>query len=193
MLVCSIKGFADVRNGLGYTIGDILLQEDGEPVSPRPSRPGDTVARLVGDEFGVLLEDIGDRDHAIELAERLNGDFSAPFETMAGELTVRMSVGVIATSAPQADAGELVRAAALAMHAASATGRGDPVAFTPGMDASATERLRLAQDLCICVQCGGWECGATLVKSPDDLAEYAGRRLLPPFPNRLFFSFLVKR
>ena len=146
VLVCGINGFADVRNGLGYTIGDSLLQEVATRLATAV-RPGDTVARLVGDEFGVLLEDIGDRDRAIEAAERLSRDFSAPFETIAGDLTVRMSVGVVATATPETDAGELVRAAALAMAAASATGRGEPVAFTPGMDASATERLRLAQDL----------------------------------------------
>ncbi|MGA2284596.1 MAG: bifunctional diguanylate cyclase/phosphodiesterase [Candidatus Dormibacteria bacterium] len=146
VLVANIDGFNDVSKGLGYTTGDSLLQAVAARLT-NAVRPGDTVARLVGDEFGVLLEDIGDLDRAIEAAERLHEDFAAPVETVAGGLTVGLSIGVATASTSRTDAGELVRAAALAMDAARAAGGGRVEVFTPGMDASATERLSLAQDL----------------------------------------------
>jgi diguanylate cyclase (GGDEF)-like protein/PAS domain S-box-containing protein len=146
VLVADIDGLADVNASLGYTTGDSVLEAVAQRLA-QAVRPGDMVARLVGDEFGVLLEEAKDLDRAVEVAERLHEAFAAPLFTAVGALTIALSIGVAATSSTQTDADELVRDAALAMHAAKAAGRGRVVAFTPGMGASATGRLSLAQDL----------------------------------------------
>ena len=146
VLVADIDCFADVTQSLGYTGGDSLLQAVAARLAAAV-RPGDTVARLAGDEFGILLEDVGEARQAADAARRLSERFVSPVETPAGPMSVELNIGIAVAALPDTDAEALVRNAALAMHAARAGGAGRVVPFSPGMDSSASERLTLAQHL----------------------------------------------
>ncbi len=146
VLVADVDCFADVTQSLGYTGGDSLLQAVAARLAAAV-RPGDTVAQLAGDEFGILLEDVGEARQAADAARRLSERFASPLETPAGPMSVELNIGIAVAGLADTDAEALVRNAALAMHAARAGGAGRVVAFSPGMDSSASERLTLAQHL----------------------------------------------
>ena len=146
VLYIDLDHFKTVNDSLGYTAGDALLQAVAARLAVA-LRPGDSVARLSADEFAVLLEDVGDARHAVDVAERLHEAFTRPLEFQGRRLTIGLSTGVAESSSSGPGVAELLRDAELAMHAAKDAGRGRIEVFSPRMQASATERLYLDQDL----------------------------------------------
>lgn len=146
VLAIDLDGFTDVNNSIGHVAGDTLLQAAAERIRAA-LRPGDTWARLGADGFVVLLEDIDQPVDALRAAERLGEAFRSPLEFAGGSWVIGLSIGVTTSSAAEADADEVLRDAALAMHAAKAGGRNRVEVFTPALRATAAERLSLEQDL----------------------------------------------
>ena len=145
ILHLDLDHFKTVNESMGYLAGDRVLQAVAARLAVT-LRPGDTVARLSADEFAVLLEDVGDLDRCLEVAERVHATFNAPLDFEGGQLTIGLSIGVAVSSASGPGADELLRDAELAMHAAKSGGRGRVEAFSPRMRV-AMERLSLDQDL----------------------------------------------
>jgi diguanylate cyclase (GGDEF)-like protein/PAS domain S-box-containing protein len=146
VLFINLDHFKDVNDSLGHMVGDSLLRAAAARMKATLG-PGDTVARLGADEFAVLLEEVGQADGPVEVAERLDEAFRSPLEFAGGSLVISLSIGVVTSSTAQTSADELLRNAELAMHAAKAAGRGRVEVFVPSMQATATERLSLDQDL----------------------------------------------
>jgi diguanylate cyclase (GGDEF)-like protein/PAS domain S-box-containing protein len=146
VLFIDVDNFKAINDSMGYTTGDAVLQAVADRLA-LTLRPGDTVARLSADEFGVLLEDAGDESRAVEVAERLGDSFAAPLEYPGGQLTIGLSIGVAVSSTSGADVVALLRDAELAMQSAKRGGRGRVAVFAPGMHTSAMDRLSLDQDL----------------------------------------------
>jgi EAL domain-containing protein (putative c-di-GMP-specific phosphodiesterase class I) len=109
-------------------------------------RVEDTGARMGGDEFTVLLEDIASEAAAIALAERIAGALCVPIMLQGREVVVSASIGV-ALSLPQRGSHDLLREADLAMYRAKASGKARCVLFNPELDIHAMERLELETDL----------------------------------------------
>jgi diguanylate cyclase (GGDEF)-like protein/PAS domain S-box-containing protein len=146
VLMVDLDHFKRVNESLGYPAGDAVLQEVAARIAATV-RPDDTVARLSADEFGVLLEDVGDLRQAMEAAERVWSQFDRPVDLGGVSLGVGVSVGVACADDAKTSPEELLRNAELAMTAAKAAGRSRVMAYSDEMHASVRERLSLDQDL----------------------------------------------
>ncbi|MBA2440921.1 MAG: PAS domain S-box protein [Rubrobacter sp.] len=125
VLFLDLDGFKSVNDAFGHEGGDRLLSA----VAGRLKaclRPEDTVSRIGGDEFAVLLEDTGP-EGAAEAAERIIRELSRPFSTGEGtarEVRVTASIGIACQGAGDRSAGELLKEADRAMYRAKEGGGG---------------------------------------------------------------------
>lgn len=126
VLFCDLDGFKDVNDRHGHATGDELLRQ----VSARLRavlRGGDTVARLSGDEFALLVTSIGVDAVAGEVGRRVADGFAEPFKVDGHELRISASIGV-AVQRDTDDADRLLQRADAAMYVAKRRGR-NQIAF----------------------------------------------------------------
>ena len=145
VLFLDLDRFKVVNDSLGHHAGDELLQQVALRLDAA-LRPGDTVARMGGDEFTVLLEDVTDPREATVVAERVLATLAAPFPIAGRELHVSGSIG-IALAGPEVDPEELIRDADVAMYRAKAEGKARHAVFDAHMHRHVLARLDLETDL----------------------------------------------
>jgi diguanylate cyclase (GGDEF)-like protein len=123
VLYADLDEFKSVNDSYGHHVGDELLVAVADRLTGM-LRPGDTLARLAGDEFAILCEDLDDESQAEPLATRIGDVLSEPFHLAGSELTVTASVG-IAFAGVAEDLPEIVlEKADAAMYQAKRTGGG---------------------------------------------------------------------
>jgi diguanylate cyclase (GGDEF)-like protein len=122
VMFIDLDRFKSVNDTLGHEAGDKLLREMARRLKIR-LREGDTVARIGGDEFVMLLEEIATTEDALLIGETLIPELGRPYPVSGQEVTVTASVGVSTYPADGLDANTLVRHADAAMYAAKAKGR----------------------------------------------------------------------
>ncbi|MGH2915516.1 MAG: putative bifunctional diguanylate cyclase/phosphodiesterase [Solirubrobacteraceae bacterium] len=145
ILALDLDRFKLVNDSLGHQAGDELLAA-AAPRLKLAVRSTDTVARFGDDEFGILLEDIGDEQDAIDMAQRIAAVFTRPFVLTGNEHFITTSIGIsLARGGEQAD--ELLRDADAAMHRAKERGRARYELFDEGMRGRAMYRLRVENSL----------------------------------------------
>jgi diguanylate cyclase (GGDEF)-like protein len=142
VLYCDLDGFKEVNDLLGHRVGDQLLSLAAQRILGC-IREQDTAARLGGDEFGILLDDITDEAQAHHIAARLLDCLSDPFDTIDGQVRVRLSIGVAFNEDPLDTAELLINSADTAMYVAKALGKGRVEQFHPDMRAAELDRLEL--------------------------------------------------
>jgi diguanylate cyclase (GGDEF)-like protein len=146
LLFIDIDRFKDVNDTLGHSAGDEVLREAARRVSTCV-RDSDTVSRLGGDEFTVLLGNIHHPQDAGRVADDIVRALSAPFEVAGQRSFLSASVGIAAYPEDGANPEELLRNADTAMYRAKAGGRAQVVYFEERMNAEAMARLTLDRDL----------------------------------------------
>jgi diguanylate cyclase (GGDEF)-like protein/PAS domain S-box-containing protein len=144
-LFVDIDNFKRVNDSLSHTVGDRLLIALASRLAG-VLRPGDTVARLAGDEFTVLLDEVLDPAAATTVAERVHQELARVFRIDGHELLVTASVG-ISLSAPDISATELLRNADIAMYASKRHGVSQSTAFDQGMHRRIIARRNRENDL----------------------------------------------
>jgi diguanylate cyclase (GGDEF)-like protein len=122
VIFVDLDRFKSVNDTLGHEAGDMLLREVACRLKIR-LREGDTVARMGGDEFVMVLEEIANTEDALLIGETLIPELGRPYPVSGQEVTVTASVGVSTYPADGLDANTLVRHADAAMYAAKAKGR----------------------------------------------------------------------
>ena len=147
--------FKLVNDSLGHDAGDRLLAEVARRLLSA-TRTTDTVGRLGGDEFVVVCENVGGREGALAIADRVADAISPVIELDGAELRVRASVG-IAMSTPGATAEGLIRDCDAAMYHAKDNGRGRCEFFEESVRMKDRHRLRLESDLHEAVESGAFE------------------------------------
>lgn len=146
VLLLDVDRFKYVNDALGHTLGDRLLVAMAERLQ-RWVRPGDTVARVGGDEFAVLLCDVGSLDTVKAVAERLLRETGVPFDLGEGDVFSAVSIGIALSTPASTRAEELLRDADTAMHRAKSEGRARYVCFDEGMRTRVVTLLQLETDL----------------------------------------------
>ena len=121
VLYIDLDGFKEVNDGHGHAVGDLLLQEVAQRIR-RCLRESDTVGRIGGDEFVVLLNNITLPEHGAVVAEKIRAVLDRPFELGGKRLHISSSIGVAAYPEHGDDNKQLIRHADEAMYAAKKNG-----------------------------------------------------------------------
>jgi diguanylate cyclase (GGDEF)-like protein/PAS domain S-box-containing protein len=146
VLLLDLDGFKTVNDSLGHDAGDELLIAVAKRLEFQ-GRSSDTVARIGGDEFGILLEDDADEARARALADRALAAFAVPFEVQGREVFIRASIGIALSVPGDTETDDLIRSADTAMYAAKASGKGRYEFFRSFMHVRALERFEVQADL----------------------------------------------
>lgn len=146
ILFLDLDRFKVINDSLGHEIGDVLLRQVADRLRIQ-SREGDTVARMGGDEFVVLIENFGNLADISTRAQRLVEQLSAPYVLGSNDCHVTVSIGISVFPADGSDAQTLLKAADLAMYRAKDTGRDSYLFYSPDMNVHTVERLELESDL----------------------------------------------
>lgn len=134
--------FKTINDSLGHEIGDRLLRAVAERLSACV-RAVDTVARLSGDEFTIVLPDLGHVDDAARVAEKIVEHFRQPFMVSGVELYISASIGITLYPFDDTDTQGLLRNADVAMYRAKAKGRNTYEFYTAEMTVQVQEQLAL--------------------------------------------------
>jgi len=138
--------FKYINDSLGHGKGDILLREVAMRLSGVVRR-GDTVARLSGDEFALVLADMGHVDDAIHVAQKILDVFRQPFRVAGHDLSVTASMGITLYPFDDRGADDLLRNADVAMYRAKESGKNNYQFYVAEMTTIVSERLTLENDL----------------------------------------------
>ena len=146
VLFLDLDNFKVINDSLGHEVGDQLLVAVSQRLK-RCLRSGDVVARMGGDEFTILLEDVSGASGAEETAERINRELWAPFTIEGEPIFVTASIGIVLSNVFVGEAGDLLRAADIALYRAKDEHKAGYEVFDRSKDAHALERLELENDL----------------------------------------------
>ncbi len=138
--------FKNINDTLGHDAGDQLLKAVAERLTGA-ARKGDTVARLSGDEFTLILADMGHVDDAARVAQKVLDAFTQPFYVAGRELHMTASLGITLYPFDVKDVSGLLRNADIAMYRAKEHGRNTYRFYAADMMTKAVENLALENDL----------------------------------------------
>lgn len=146
VIFLDLDRFKMVNDSLGHQAGDQVLITAADRI--RGSVRGvDSVARLSGDEFAVLLDGVHDLWDALRVVERLEEDMRTPFLVDEQELFLTASIGLALSEDDYERPEDLLRDADIAMYRAKSRGRGGHVVFDAGMQRRVASLLRLETEL----------------------------------------------
>lgn len=146
LLYLNLDAFHVVRDSMGPSAADRLLIEVSQRMLCRV-RSVDTVARMEGDEFAFLLDNMKAVGNVTHVANRLQQEFARPFTVEGREVLLSASMGIACCNAKYESGDHLLRDATTAMHQARAIGRAGFVIFDTAMHQQAMVRLKLESDL----------------------------------------------
>ena len=146
VMVMDLDRFKSINDSLGHLSGDELLKEAARRLASRLRRT-DTLARLAGDEFVILVNEIGGLHDAEQVASGVLSDIGRPVALAGLEVHVSASIGISVYPDDGIDAETLLQHADAAMYHAKKNGRSGFQFFTSTMNTFARERLELENGL----------------------------------------------
>lgn len=130
LMYIDLDKFKPINDNYGHEAGDLVLQHVARRMSDCV-RDSDSVARIGGDEFVVLLLDVGDEEAAVAVAEKIRTSLNQPFDVAGKMLSISSSIGIAIYPEHGSDADELARNADSAMYHAKQSGRDNVKVFRP--------------------------------------------------------------
>ena len=144
VLYIDVDNFGDVNDSLGHATGDELLTLIGARFVDEIAQSPATLARVGGDHFVLLCDDVGDAVTALAYAERLRDSLVVPFSLGDQDVVVSVSIGVALSPG---DATGLMRDAGIAAQQAKLHGRNRVVMFDARLDVTQLRRLAVQSEL----------------------------------------------
>ena len=154
LLLLDVDRFRACNDRLGHDGGDAVLVALAERLAAEAG-PADTLARVGGDQYGLLREDVGDASEVAALAERLVGLAARPVAVGGLDVAVSASAGAALSSGQEEQADLLLRDAELALERAQRHGGGRYEVFDEAVRVEASERLGIESDLRDAIRHGG--------------------------------------
>jgi diguanylate cyclase (GGDEF)-like protein len=145
VLFVDLDGFKPINDSFGHAAGDHILRATADRLA-RLVKESDTVARVGGDEFLILLEGVRDDAECAQAANKVLRALSEPFSIMGKQLQIACSIGMV-LHPDQGEPDKLVSNADAAMYAAKRAGGGNYAMFESSMGADASVQLELQSDL----------------------------------------------
>jgi diguanylate cyclase (GGDEF)-like protein/PAS domain S-box-containing protein len=146
VLFLDLDRFKLVNDSLGHSAGDILLKNVADRLQ-RCARDQDTIARISGDEFLLMLSGVKDSSDVAVCAQRIVKAVTEEFLIQGQSVSVACSIGITIFPDHGADAETLMKNADAAMYSAKENGGNRFQFFTDNMNATALERLKLESNL----------------------------------------------
>lgn len=146
LMLIDLDNFKEVNDTLGHEKGDVLLVDTSRRLA-RCVRDSDTIARMGGDEFGIILTDFSSTGHVDEVAKKIIGALSPAFDLDDETVFVSASIGITLFPHDATNIDDLLKHADQAMYAAKTQGRNRYSYFTPALQEEAQKRMRLTNDL----------------------------------------------
>jgi len=146
VMFIDLDRFKRVNDTLGHTSGDHLICEVAKRLRST-ARAEDIVARLGGDEFVVVISDIVEVNHILQVVEKMLGAMAAPYLIAGNELFCSCSIGISVYPNDGTASADLLKHADTAMYHAKNSGRNRFQLYDGAMNSMAEERLQLETDL----------------------------------------------
>ena len=146
VLFLDLDDFKKINDSLGHEIGDKVLIQSAYRLK-QVLREGDTVGRLGGDEFIVLLRGITEHQDALVITENLLNSFKEPFLIDGRELMLTLSIGVAISPENGRSASDLLRNADTAMYQAKGLGRNTYSFFSKEMNTMMLRRFEIEEQM----------------------------------------------
>ena len=146
VLFVDLDNFKLINDSLGHDVGDRVLRDIAGRLR-RCVRDEDTVARIGGDEFIMVLEEIDGELGADRVARRVLDNFSRPFSVGGHEFQLGASIGVTVFPDDGQDVETLIKNADMAMYRAKERGKNNYQMFTPAMQAKTNLRMEMERAL----------------------------------------------
>ncbi|MFZ2306459.1 MAG: EAL domain-containing protein [Rhodoferax sp.] len=146
LLFIDLDHFKEVNDTLGHDQGDLLLVEAGRRIQASV-RQSDTVARMGGDEFTVILAELPNSDHLEGILQKILHTLGQVFQLGTEQVFVSASIGITIYPVDAGHIEDLLKAADQALYVAKGAGRNRFSFFTPALQEAAQTRVRLAGDL----------------------------------------------
>ncbi|MES2760011.1 MAG: EAL domain-containing protein [Pseudomonadota bacterium] len=146
VMLIDLDRFKFVNDSMGHKAGDVLLMTVAARLRSA-LRDTDTVARLSGDEFVVILTEHEDQKLTVDIVQRLMDSVAQPVMLGSKEFFVTCSIGVAVYPTDGAPADSLIEHADIAMYRAKKLGRNNFQFYTPAMNEDAMERVRIESAL----------------------------------------------
>lgn len=122
VLIVNIDRFQQINESFGHSAGDRFLAAMATTLR-RCIRTSDTLARLSGDEFAILVGKCQDLDEVVMISDRIHDAMKLPYDLDGNEVFTSVSIGIATTLSSAAHPEDLIRDADFAMHAAKVSGK----------------------------------------------------------------------
>lgn len=156
VLFLDLDHFKLINDSLGHTVGDALLHQVAQRLKGAV-REGDTVARVGGDEFTIVLQEVAHRSDAAVVANKVLEAIAAPLEVNGHRLYITTSIGITLFPEDGDDAETLLKNADAAMYRAKDEGRNTYQMSTQELSRSTQERMTLENGLHRAIEEGEFE------------------------------------
>jgi len=133
LMFIDLDKFKPINDELGHHVGDLVLKEAAKRMQDCV-RASDTVARIGGDEFVVLLPTVEGHQDAMLVAEKIRASLNQPFVLVGKSLNISSSTGIVICPEHGTDETQLVKNADIAMYHAKINGRNNVMLYQPEME-----------------------------------------------------------
>ena len=142
LLVFDLDHFKKINDSLGHEVGDLLLCQVAKRIV-NTARAHDTVYRLGGDEFGLIIENTNDIHTITSIAKKILSKIAEPLKLKSQELVLHSSIGIVLYPEDGSSPQELLKNADTAMYHAKGSGGNKYQFFNESMNKQAVKRLQI--------------------------------------------------